>query len=396
MQTDLRAQRGTHRLMVLAAAFVMVCALPSRAAVSGEVLVWDELAVNFGDLSEPISATDLVNGFTANTNGFNVPSEFPVGQSINESSIAPYTSGVIDLLNNVNSWLMDTSGGDLGCLNIIDLLPSDGFFPALPPTCPGGGMVELSDGIAGTACQSVLRDFGRASLVVRYGFANPTDIGRLRVFAGNFNDRDGRVFQHYDVWARQGDCLDGICPAHGSLETSLVGYEEFFPVVTGAKSGEFGLINDDIWQGSLTEVLNFDSDILIEDCTDLRIVFYSVSNPGGVFTDPYQGYAQESPEYRDACSNGIASMTEPEDQDGRRKAFTASVIKEIDVFAPFPTPTADIDYDDDIDLFDMAAMQRCFNSDVTTNGCYRYDTDESGAFDNADFVVINPQITGPQ
>ncbi|MCB9850708.1 MAG: hypothetical protein H6817_08385 [Phycisphaerales bacterium] len=384
------------KLLCVCAACGWAISTPVQGAVSGEILVWDELAENFGDLSEPISTTDFVNGFTANSNGFNIPSEFPVGQALNESSIAPYTSGVIDLINNVNSWLMDSSGGNLGCLNVIDLLPSDGFYVGLPPSCPGGGIEELSDGIPGTACQSVLRDYGRASLVVRYGFGSPTDIGQLRVFAGNFNNRDGRIFQHYDVYARQGDCLDGICPAHGSIETNLVGYEEFFPVVLGAKSGEFGMFNDNIWQGSLTQVLNFDSDILVEDCTDLRIVFYGAANITGVFQDPWQGYDNESPEYRDACSNGTSSMQEEEDLDGSRKAFIASVIKEIDIFEPLPTPVADIDYDDDIDLFDMAAMQRCFNNDVTTNGCYRYDVDASGAFTNSDFVAIEPQITGPQ
>jgi hypothetical protein len=380
--------RMQHSLCAILTCLVCRSALGD---VTGEVIYFDELAEEFfGGLSVDISTTDLVEGFTANTDGF------PVGQSVNESAVAPYGSGVVDLVNNVNSWLMDTSGGDLGCLRVIDLLPSDGFLPGLPPSCPEGGMQDLVDGVAGTACQSVLRDFGRASLVVRFGFENPTDIGRLHVFGANFNDRDGRVFQNYDVWARQGDCGDGTCAAHGTLETSLVGYEEFFLVQRGVKSGEFGMENSGLWQGSLTRVLNFDSDILLEDCTDLRIVFYAVTNPDAVFLDPYQGYEVESPAYRDACSNGVNTMQEPEDEDGRRKAFVASIIKEIDVLVPQPTPTADIDYDGDIDLFDMAAMQRCFDADVSTNGCYRYDTDESGLVDDADWQVIAPLLTGPQ
>jgi hypothetical protein len=373
------------------AAFACFLCQPVQADVVGEVIYFDELAEEFfGGLSVDISTTDLVEGFTANTDGF------PLDQSVNESAVAPYGSGVVDLINNVNSWLMDTSGGDLGCLRIIDLLPSDGFFPGLPPNCPQGGLEDLTDGVAGNACKSVLRDFARASLVVRFGFENPTDVGRLHVFGANFNDRDGRVFQSYDVWARQGDCSDGTCPAHGTLETTLVGYEEFFLVQRGVRTGDFGLENSGIWQGSLTRVLNFDSDILVEDCTDLRFVFYSVSNPDAVFLDPFQGYEAESQAYRDACSNGSSTMQEDEDEDGRRKAFVASIIKEIDVLEPQPTPTADIDYDDDIDLFDLAAMQRCFGNDVSTNGCYRFDVDENGAFDAADWDTIAPLATGPQ
>jgi len=368
----------------------LLCAQPGNGAVNGEILVWDELEFNFNDLSEVISTTDLVAGFGVSTNGS------PINQAVNESAIAPYTSGVVDLINEVYSFLMNSGGAELGCLEVVDLLPSDGFYPGLPPTCPGGGVAHLHDGVPGTACQSVLRDYGRASLVVRYGFAAPTDIGRLRVFAGNFNDRDGRVFQNYDVYARQGDCADGICPAHGSFETTLVGFEEFYLVARSVKAGTFGLANVGLWQGSLTQVLNFDSDVLIEDCTDLRFVFYDVTNPGGLFLDPWQGYQQESAVYRDACSNGINSMQEPLDEDGRRKAFVASVIKEIDVLAPLPTPTADIDYDGDIDLRDLAHAQRCFDADVSTNGCYRYDTDANGDFDTVDWVAIAPLVTGPQ
>ena len=129
----------------------------------------------------------------------------------------------------------------------------------------------------------------------------------------------------------------------------------------------------------------------------MRIVLYCVSNSDGFFIDPWQGYDFEGGIVEEFCtSNGY----EDESalvliEDGYRKAFQAPIIKEIDAFGPIDTPVADIDYDNDIDLFDMAALQQCFNADVTMNGCYRYDVDENGVFDTADWALIEPQVTGP-
>lgn len=352
-------------------------------AAYAEVTHWYQFGVNTGDLSIAISSDDLINGFGVNTNGS------PINEGINESANSPYTLGFIDVINNVNSWLMNSGT----CLPMIEGLPSDGFLPGLPPSCPAGGMANLVDGQLGTACMSVLRDYARASLVVRYGFAEPTDIGRIRVFAANLNNRDGRVFQHYDVYARQGDCADGTCPAHG--DDAAVGFDEFFLVASSVKSGPFGLTNTNIWQGTATEVYDTDNPILIQDCTDLRIVFYTVDNTAGRFQDPWQGYDNEEPEYREACSNGFPQ--EEQDTDGFRKSFVASIIKEIDVLPPGPSPLANADYDADIDLFDLAVYQRCFGSNYSvTSICSRYDVDADNDVDLDDYAVIGPKLTGPQ
>ncbi len=366
----------TRAYLLIASLMIL---MPAASAGAEAVYTW-ELAPNFADLSESISDTDLIAGFGVNTNGL------PLNEGINESAIAPFTFGIIDVVSEVYSWLMDTAPP--GCLGMIELLPSDGFHPGLPPSCPEGGMSHLVDGVAGTACQSVLRDFGRAALVVRYGFDPPQDIGRIRVFGGNFNNRDARVFHNYDVYARTGPSPAGSEP----------GFNEFFQVAANVTSGSYGMVNKDFpaegqlsVQGSMTDVFDFDGNTLIEGCSDLRIVFYCVGNADGFFIDPWQGNASEGEGYQSDCPD-----VEDEDTDGFKKAFEASIIKEIDVFPPGPTPFGDIDYDDDRDLIDIAAFQGCFMQDVAANGCYRFDYNEDLAIDLADLDSFAADLSGPQ
>jgi hypothetical protein len=364
--------------------------------VQADVIHWYQFGPNDEDLSVSIASDDLINGFGINTNGS------PINEGLNESAISPYGLGFIDFENDVTSWLM-ASGG---CLSMISGLPSDGFFPniQLPPSCQNAGQVVLTDGIVNddAPCSGLLRDFGRSSLVIRYGFQTPTDVGRLRIYAANFNNRDGRVFQNYDVYARQGDCADGICPAHVDEFGNLVGHGpgEFNLVASGVTTANFGIGNNTQWQATVTEVYDTDSPVLVAGCTDLRIVFYSVDNTGSFFVDPWQGYANEEQAYIDSCSG--PEPAEPDDLDGYRKAFVASLIKEIDVLPPGRSPLANADYDDDVDLVDMAALQRCTGADVYTNGdmlesvCSRFDLDLNNQVDAADWALIEGFVSGPQ
>jgi len=352
-------------------------------SAQADVISRYEFAVNFNDLSNGISSTDLINGFGVNTDGT------PLDQGINESAIAPWTQGVIDLTpgQEVVSWLMDTSPS--GCLGLVEFLASDGFHPLTG----NGGMPDLVDGAAGTALKSVLRDFGRASLVVRYGFSQPTDIGYIRVIAANLQDRNCRVFQHYDVYYRQGDCGDGICPAHGDMSSGLVGFDEFVPLALSVRTGDFGIYNSGIWQASLTEVMNRDAKVMIPGCTDLRFVFYCVADTENRFMDPWQGNFAEDESFQLQCP-----AVEDQDLDGKRKAFVASIIKEIDVFNPddhFDFVRGDIDYDGDRDLVDFAAFQDCFEADINTNGCFRFDYTQDNVIDADDLPGFAADMTGP-
>ncbi|MBN1512897.1 MAG: hypothetical protein JXB13_12860 [Phycisphaerae bacterium] len=360
---------------------VLVLAMSGLAA-QADVMTRYELEYNSDDLSHGVSATDLINGFGVNTDGT------PLDQGINESAIAPYTDGIIDLTpgQEVFSWLMKST---VDCLPLNEGQPSDGFHPLTG----NGDMPDLVDGVAGPVLKSVLRDYGRASLVVRYGFSQPTDIGYIRVIGGNLLNRDGRVFHNYDVYYRQGDCGDGICPAHGDLFSGMIGFDEFVPLALDVSTGPVGVGNTGLWQGSLTEVMDRDAKVMIPGCTDLRFVFYCVDNTTSFFLDPWQGNAQESPQYQMDCPD-----VEGRDTDGRQKAFVGPIIKEIDVFSPedhFDFARGDIDYDGDRDMVDFAAFQGCFEADINTNGCFRFDYTQNNAIDADDLPGFAADMTGP-
>jgi hypothetical protein len=354
----------------IVAAIVLVAGtvMPLQAA---SVYTW-ELADTYNDLSATVSDSDLINGFGVNTDG-NIICDGGKGQGINESAIAPGTFGIVDADNGIFSWLMNSAAP--GCLQMIELLPSDGFYVGLPPPAENGNMPDLVDGQLGDTFKTILRDYARAALVVRYGFAcGATDVGSIRVIGGN-DGRDGRVFHHYDVWAS----TDGL------------GHQgSFFPVALGVRTGNFVTGNPGTWQASLTNLFNFDSDTLIAGCTDLRIVFYCVDNTQRFFIDPWQGNASEVDPYPTNCPD-----VEDQDTDGYRKAYVAPIIKEIDVFPPGPTPWGDIDYDEDRDTFDFAAFQLCAGQDVSTNGCYRFDYDDNLVIDLDDYNAWEATFQGP-
>jgi hypothetical protein len=320
-----------------------------------------ELAPTPSDLSAAPAADDLVQAF---------PEVYVDGvlsdQVINESGFGEF-GGLIDSDHNVVSYLTPASQ----CLQLT-ATPSDGFAPGL-----GNDTSDLLNGQLNGPLDGVLRDAAFASLVIRFGFATPTDIGTLRVIGGYF-EADGRTFHHYDVWAS----TDG--QGH---------YGDFFLVAAGVKSGQLGLVNNFQWAGSLTELHDYNSKSLATGVTDLRIVFYCPADDDARFVDQWQGLGNETPQYQAECGG---APTDTEDTDGYRRGFRASVLREVDVFAPGPhTPWVDIDYDHDSDLVDVARFQHCFAGSTTQNGCYRYDLDENADIDAADIDPVLAYLTGP-
>jgi hypothetical protein len=153
------------------------------------------------------------------------------------------------------------------------------------------------------------------------------------VFAANEDPgatNNGRLFQHYDVWVSTDDM------------------QTFEPLALTVTTGGFGYQNVDDWRASVTRVYDGLSFFVSREVTNLRLVFYDVSNTAGRFHDPWQGNANEPSVYQELCPD-----TEPEDIDGYRKAFEAPIIKEIDVFGFYP---GDLDGDGDIDLGDLAQL----------------------------------------
>jgi len=341
---------------------LLVCVIvPAVAAQPITPIYFWELEYWFDGLSAQPSSDDLVQGFPETT----TPGIL-YDQVINESFYNGLF-GIIDDQNGVYSWLMNSWNI---CLPMNVGQPSDGFLPGY-----GGHPGQFVDGVLNGFTDGILRDYGRAALAIRFGFSTPQDIGVIRVIGGNW-DRNGRTFQHYDVWAS----TDGL----GDMGT-------FFPVALGVRTGDFGLLNPGLWAASLTEVHDFDSPYLVRDCTDLRIVFYCVDNTQGRFQDPWQGNANEDAGYQAQCPD-----VEDEDADGFRKAFVGPIIREVDVFPPgAETPWGDIDYDDDLDLVDAAAFQRCFGGSTTSGGCFRFDFDQDAAIAFNDLETFAGLMTGP-
>ncbi len=349
---------------------LVLLVVPLAAAQPLNPLYLWELTEDLEDLSAAPSSTDIVQGFPETITGGIMNDEM-----LNESFYSG-TAGVIDEENEVYSWLMNPYQGYCLAMNIGQ--PSDGFLP-FSDGCPGcpGNPGQFVDGDWNGYQDGILRDYGRAALVMRFGFGTPTDIGMLRVIGGNW-DRNGRTFHHYDVYAStQGNGMEG----------------PYFPVALGVKTGTIGMTNPGLWEGGMTEVHDFDSQYLVEGCTDLRIVFYCPDNGQGYFIDPWQGIENETAYFQSVC----AGTEEEQDTDGLRKAFTGSIIREIDVFGPDDPemPWGDIDYDDDRDLHDAAAMQLCLGGSTTANGCFRFDFDDSTALEIGDLEAFAGLMTGP-
>lgn len=416
------------RQLMTALLFAGLLAGVSQAATP--VYLW-ELANVHADLTESPSNSDLIEGFPAREPAeeqppFAGPEPVLSNEVINESNhyvINDFYQAIVwnDPNSDPNDLALDPN--DLrdpnkmvlsllfsnyclyqpsldGILSFGNGARSDGFGNQPGTT---GSIDDLNNGVIGPGnTDGLLRDFARSSLVVRYGFSSPTDIGALRVIGGNLNDADTRTFQHYDVWVS----TDGLGPAG-----------TYTKIATGVKSGEFGFENIDdcnplinppcasgiaqddpstvSWFASMTEVRDNDSKILAAGVTDLRIVFYNTGSGSNVFTDPWHGVAnEEDPDY---IEPGAVCNTEVDqaDIDGLKRAFVASVIQEIDVLGPNDdVPWGDIDYNDQQDMIDFAAYQAC-SGGLTTNGCYRFDQNENDGLDSADLDAFESQMNGP-
>ncbi|MBU0616229.1 MAG: hypothetical protein KKI02_00785, partial [Planctomycetes bacterium] len=314
------------------------------SAESGEAVVANttvlreyELTPTLAELSRTISAADLING-----------------------QIGALETGDVDAVNGVEAWNMDSGSA---CMEMMYTVPSPGFHAATPGGAEGG-LIDLTDGLEGSTVEAVLADYYRAALVVRYDFDRPVNIREIVVFAANEDPgapNNGRLFQHYDVWV------------------STDNMQTFEPLALTVTTGGFGYLNVNDLRASFTRVHDGLSFFVVQDVTNLRLVFYDVSNTAGRFHDPWQGNFNEPPVYQDLCPD-----TEPEDADGYRKAFEAPIVKEIDVFGCYP---GDLDGDGDVDLADLA--QLLGNYGTTSGAAYEDgDLDGDGDVDLSDLAEL--------
>ncbi|MFQ5804846.1 MAG: PKD domain-containing protein [Phycisphaerae bacterium] len=223
----------------------------------------------------------------------------------------------------VQNWESAGSLGDLSASiadndllhGMMGVVEAGGFYPDVPGG-ETGGLIDLTDGIAGGPLEAVLADYSRPSLQVRYEFSSPQNIGNIRVFAAN---GDGRVFQNYDV------------------EYSVVGESSFQTLTENVTTGPFGQVNNGGFGATLTTISGAQPGAIASDVDALRFIFYDVStvSPPNVFWDEWD-------------------TDEPDDTDGNPRAYVASIIKEIDVFAAESRNIADLDDDGDADMDDFS------------------------------------------
>ncbi|UCG16800.1 MAG: hypothetical protein JSV19_01950 [Phycisphaerales bacterium] len=321
---------------------------PPSASVtvrSTSVMVEYEMQTTLAGLSLSIAADDMING------------QIGILENLN-------SNGNIDPENGVVAWVLSAPN----CLMPLEDTPSPGFHGATPGGA-AGGLADLTDGIEGSTVEAVLGDFARAALVVRYDFASPTDVEEIVVFAANEDPNapyNGRLFQHYDVYVSRDYA------------------QTFEPLALTVTTGGFGYLNQapvDL-RATYTRVYDALSLVVAEGVTDVRLVFFDVSNTGGRFHDPWGGNANEDAGYQANCPD-----VEPEDTDGYRPAFEAPIVKEIDIFG---VRQGDGDRDGDVDLADFVILAACMtgpdNGPVGV-GCEMFDfSPKDNDVDLADFA----------
>lgn len=298
-------------------------------------------AASLGGLSVSISGDDLINGilplknndlaanYPANTNGYE-----PTRNMADACAPSP--------LSNYN--------------------PGHAGFHAATPQQNGAG---LTDGIAGSQVASVLADFLYPAGVFQFDMPSPTDIGEIRVFASN-TDRDGRVFQNYDVYISTDANPDAkervFVPLIERVMTSFVVCDPgdgFFPNVNnGAQVPAI--------EATVTTVFDDASTTLATGVTSVRFVFWGVSNTQKVFRDQWLGPI--------GCGPLTVDQLDPEDGDGFQRAFESPVIKEIDIFAARSAVPEicdngiDDDGDGQIDGADIECFGQACDPEDCTNG----------------------------
>ena len=330
---------------------------------------WEAGAPNNGDITTfpsgiRISATDLLSGI--------VPLR-------NNDLAAGYP-------NNTNGYIpVDNSSGD-GLCNASPLdrpLPDDtGFYPHAAIDTSGAG---LTDGEIGVDLDSVLADFRLPSAVFQFDLPAPADLGEIRVFVQNTNSPgNGRVFQNYDVYISRDANPDAkerrfVKLIDRVISSNIVcGPDGMNPNGNDTQAHNFP---DGAIGATLTRVFDDGSPRLASGVTSIRFVFWPVSNTGGAFWDQWLGVVD--------CGVGIDPLdVDPEDTDGFKRAFEASIVREIDVLPPqAAVETCDNDVDDDGDKAADCADPDCTREPVcgaTVEFCWNVDENGEPVDDDGD------------
>ncbi|MBE7486798.1 hypothetical protein HS121_00850 [bacterium] len=148
----------------------------------------------------------------------------------------------------------------------------------------------------------LLNDFpgeNTPALIARWDLGGQANLNELRVFSGN-NGRDGRVFQHYDVYVTQ-------------AQPPTSGFTLLAEEVACAPFGSGNPAAPNDYVACLTSLKDSLGGPLASVVTGLEIHFYSVSNTARQFRDDWN------------AGNG-------DDRDDEAAAFESPLIFEVDAF----------------------------------------------------------------
>lgn len=305
----------------LGVAALLTLALSASAQVTSEY----EMSAYILDTPPPdieryIAADDLVAYFDTTWNGY-------------------FEGGNVDPANNVKCFNFNYSG----CLEQFDGVenafawPVSAFWHSLPDPSPATWMPNFTDGTGIFAVP--LRDFARASNVIRYDFDTPTDIGSVLVWTEFDQPTSGRVFMNYDVFVSYDDSTTGMTP-----------------LAVDVRNGEWGISTNVGARSSYTHVYNCDGGPLATGVRKIRFVFYPVTyDNADLFADAWRGYWHPAnPAWWQACEATFPA--DPRDADGRQKTFVSSWVAEIDVLAPETLTPGDATGDGVVNAQDVAAL----------------------------------------
>jgi hypothetical protein len=349
-----------------------VTVLAASMCFAAPVSTW-ESAANLTSLSQPILNDDLINGI------------IPLLNPQLAAAFAPDYNAI----NNMGS----------PCVPSPIFSPNDGitgFHSATSPPCLNGSC--LTDGQAGAGVDSVLSDNAYPSAVFQFDLPVRTDIGAIHVFAANPGN-DGRVFQDYDVEVSTDENPDPTQRIFTPLITQVLSADIVIDPISELPTGLSPNGNDGSIGATLTVVNDDSSPTLAAGVTSIRFTFWAVSNTSRGFYDRWLGTTGP-----DGCPNAIP---DPEDIDGNKRAFEASIIKEIDVLPPAGpachTPPQDVNGDGDVDLTDFLVFQTCFNGPnrpyagppAVQGDCACLDADHDSDVDLTDFLAFQSCFNGP-
>ncbi|MBE7487606.1 hypothetical protein HS121_05025 [bacterium] len=235
------------------------------------------------------------NGSSVRVGGVNAVSY----TGIEEVSLEGVVAEVAECVTALGNLAYQPSATDELNGNVATVV-AGGWHPA--NTNPADHEAAFTDGLTLGGLTGLLNDFpgeNTPALIARWDLGGQANLNELRVFSGN-NGRDGRVFQHYDVYVTQ-------------AQPPTSGFTLLAEEVACAPFGSGNPAAPNDYVACLTSLKDSLGGPLASVVTGLEIHFYSVSNTARQFRDDWN------------AGNG-------DDRDDEAAAFESPLIFEVDAF----------------------------------------------------------------